>query len=275
MLIAGLLIMGGALLNMLLFGFKGWALLCMAAGAAAALIDTDVFKNRFNPAADRSIFHYKLLVAAVLLLTVLAAPLILGGSAGPENLDRAIKKSASLLAAGDLDRAEQLLIKLERQYPEVDKIQLNLSTLYLMKGNPAEAARKLDSRKESRYYNADECFNYAMTYYQQGYYADALLYLKKALRQEPDREDDCLYASECAYRLADYQAAQYFARRVVELKPDLPRGHVQLAKIQLMLMEYREAAAELEIALGLNPNDSLQKEILKLKEAAAYYKHKM
>ena len=120
MLIAGLLIMGGALLNMLLFGFKTWALLCMAAGAAAALTDTAVFKNRFKPAADRSIALYKLAIAAVLVITVLAAPLVFGSSSSPENLDRAMKKSASLLAAGELNRAEQLLMKIDRQYPEID-----------------------------------------------------------------------------------------------------------------------------------------------------------
>ncbi|PKM76422.1 MAG: hypothetical protein CVU90_12150 [Firmicutes bacterium HGW-Firmicutes-15] len=275
MVIAGLLVATGALLNMLLFGFKVWGMLCLAAGAGAALMGSSVIRNKLYPASDGSMIRYNLIIAVVLAVIVLAAPVMFGNSSGPENLDRAIKKSASLVAVGDLDRAGKLLMDIDTKYPGVPEVQLNLSTVHLMQGRPEEAARVLESSKESRYYNANECFNYAMTYYQRGNYDDAMVYLKKALKQEPNIEDGCLYASECARRQGDYKAAQYYARRIVEMKPTLPLGHVQLARVELMVMEYHEAAAELEKALELKPDDSLKQEILRLKEEVGYYQSKL
>lgn len=201
----------------------------------------------------------------------MAAPAV-GGSSGPQNLDRAVKKSVSLLAAGDLDRAEHLLKELVAQYPDIPKIRLNLSAVYLREGQPEKAASVLGENKEYRLFNASELFNYALTYYQQGEYREALVHLQKALQQDPGLVEGWLYAGECALRLGDYKAARYYAGQLVQMKPQLPLVHVQLARAHLLVMDYREALAELEKALALEPEAALRQEILKLQEEAGYYR---
>ncbi|WP_418791860.1 tetratricopeptide repeat protein [Phosphitispora sp. TUW77] len=275
MITAGLLVISGALLYMILFGFKVWALFCLLIGAIIAIMSISIIKKKLFPAGGRALVIYNTVLGAVLLVTILVVPALLDNSYGPEKLDRAVKKSASLLASGDLEGAELLLKDLAEKYPEVSEIQLNLSTAYLMQGKPEEAAGTLDASKQLRYFNADECFNYALSYYQREDYADAMVYLKNALDLEPDMEEACLYAAECSRRLDDYKAAGYFSRRFIEIRPDLPQGYVQSAKVDLMLMEYGRAAAVLEKALELNPGDLLKQEILSLKEEIGYYQSKL
>lgn len=202
---------------------------------------------------------------------VLAAPAA-GADSGPQNLDRAVKKSVSLLAAGDLDRAEQLLKELLVQYPNVPQLRLNLSSVYLRGGQPEKAAGVLGEVKEYRLFNASELFNYALAYYQQGEYKEALINLQKALQQEPGLVEGWLYAGECALRLEDYKAARYYSGQLAEMEPQLPLAHVQLARAHLLAMGYRETLAELEKALELEPEAALRQEILKLQEEAGYYR---
>ncbi len=275
MVAIGLLVVSGALLNMLLIGVKAWIVCCLTGGAFAILLGSSPIKNRLFPAGGRPLAIYNVILAAVVLIAVLAVPAMLDNSPGPEQLNRAIKKSASLIAAGEPDRAEILLKALADEYGGLDEIALNLSTIYLMKGKPDEAAVILDAGKQIRNFNADECFNYALTYYQREYYADALLYLINALQQNPEMEDACLYACECARRLDNYQAARFFCRRFIELRPDLPRGFVQLAKIELMVMDYGEASGVLKKAMELKPDDLLEQEIIRLQEDVDYYQSKL
>lgn len=194
---------------------------------------------------------------------------------GPQLIDKNIKKSASLIRGGDLDRGEQLLKELLAQYPELSEIRLNLSSLYLRKGQPDNAVSVLEEVKEQRFFNAGELFNYSLACYQRGDFKEALVYLQKTLLMEPGLAEGWLYAGECALKLGEYKAALYYFGQLAELKPRWPPVRVQLARTHLMVMDYREALSELEQALGLKPEESLSKEILKLKEEAEYYKSRI
>ncbi|MCR4442445.1 MAG: tetratricopeptide repeat protein [Peptococcaceae bacterium] len=271
MLVTGLLVTGGALLEMAISGFKAWVAGVLAAGAAMALLSSHPVRSRLcRTAAGLCNSTRMMAISAMLVGIVLAAPAVFGPGE-TERLDREVKKSASLLAAGDLDGAERLLDTLADKYPEVPQIWLNLSTVYLKKGKPEKAAALLEARKQYRLFNADELFNYAMSYYQRKQYQEALINLKKALQQDPDMVDAFLYAAECARRLGDYKAARHFARQFVEMKPQIPLGHLQLARVQLMVMNYRGALVALETALALKPDEQLKQEIIGLKEEANYY----
>jgi tetratricopeptide (TPR) repeat protein len=84
-----------------------------------------------------------------------------------------------------------------------------------------------------------------------------------------------LYAGECALKLGEYKAALYYLGQLAQIKPKLPLAHVQLARTHLMVMDYREALAELEKAMELEPEAQLRQEILKLKEEAGYYRSRI
>jgi tetratricopeptide (TPR) repeat protein len=79
-----------------------------------------------------------------------------------------------------LERAEHLLTELLVQYPDVPEIRLNLSSVYLRKGQPEKAISVLEEVKKHRLFNASELFNYALACYQKGEFKDALVNLQKA-----------------------------------------------------------------------------------------------
>ncbi|CCO06931.1 tetratricopeptide repeat protein [Desulforamulus hydrothermalis] len=270
MVIASITVAIGVLLHSLLSGWETWAGVCLAVGATAAVLGCPYIRQKFGPQKGRKSLVYDLGLIVLPVVTVLLAP-VLGAAFDPQYLDRAIKKSVSLLAANDLNRAEQLLQELLTRHPDVAQLRLNLSSVYLRQGQPEKAAGVLGEVKEYRLFNAYELFNYALAYYQQGEYKEALTNLQKALQQDPGLVEGWLYAAECALKLKDYKAARYYCGQLAEIEPQLPLVHVQLARAHLLVMDYRKTLAELEKALELKPEAAWRQEILKLRQEAGYY----
>ena len=274
MVAAGIAVMVGVFLHSIFSGWETWSMVCLAAGALAAILGCPPVRQRLGPPNGKKSKVYSLAVVGVLFALVLTMPAA-GGSMGPQLIDKNIKKSASLLKGGDLDRGEQLLKELLAQYPDLSEIRINLSSLFLRKGQPDNAVSVLEEVKEHRLFNAGELFNYSLACYQRGDFKEALVNLQKALLMEPGLAEGWLYAGECALKLGEYKAALYHLGQLAQLQPRWPPAHVQLARTHLMVMDYREALAELEQALELKPEESLRKEILKLKEEAEYYKSRI
>jgi len=274
MVVAGIAVVMGAFLHSLLSGWETWTVVCLAGGAIVAVLSCPPVRQKIGPQSGKKSVVYNLALGVLLFALALTTP-ALGSSFGPQKLDKAVKKSVSLLSAGDLERAEHLLTELLVQYPDVPEIRLNLSSVYLRKGQPEKAISVLEEVKEHRLFNASELFNYALACYQKGEFKDALVNLQKALLMEPGLAEGWLYAGECALKLGEYKAALYYLGQLAQIKPKLPLAHVQLARTHLMVMDYREALAELEKAMELEPEAQLRQEILKLKEEAGYYRSRI
>ena len=274
MVAASIVVMMGAFLHSLLSGWETWTVVCLAAGAIVAVLGCSPVRKKIGPQSGKKSAVYNLALGVLLFALVLTTP-ALGAQSGPQKLDKAVKKSVSLLSAGDLERAEQLLKDLLVQYPDVPEIRLNLSSVYLRKGQPEKAINVLEEVKEHRLFNAQERFNYALACYQKGEFKDALVNLHKALLMDPGLAEGWLYAGECALKLGEYKSALYHFGQLAQMKPNLPSVHVQLARTHLMVMDYRKALAELEKALELEPEAQLRQEILKLKEEAGYYRSRI
>lgn len=274
MVAAGIAVMVGVFLHSFFSGWEAWSIVCLVAGAAVAVLGIPPVRCRLGPQEGKKSALYNWAVVGILFALALTMPAA-GASTGPQAIDKKVKESASLIRGGDFDRGEQLLRELLAQYPDLSEIRLNLSSLYLRKGEPEKACSVLEEVKERRLFNAGELFNYSLACYQKGDFKEALIHLQKALLMDPGLAEGWLYAGECALKLGEYKAALYYFGQLAQLKPRQPAVHVQLARTHLMVMDYREALAELEKALELKPEDSLRKEILKLKEEAEYYKSRI
>lgn len=163
---------------------------------------------------------------------------------------------------GDYPKAAANLKKaLEENQGDSEALQL-MGLSYYLAGRPAEAIEPLE--KVQTWYpsaNVDAAYILGMCYIQTKDYPSARKSFAKMFSVSADSAASYLFTARMLLRQDFSPVAEEYAKKAVELDPQLPLAHVLLGEIYLYKSRLPEAIEQFQKELALNPGD-----------AAIYYK---
>ena len=104
--------------------------------------------------------------------------------------------------------------------------------------------------------------------YAEGRYGQALSDFRKAMAVEPSFPEMNLNAGACHFRLGQEDSAYYYFNREKQLHPGRHKAYTNIASLLLLNGRYREAVAEVSLALERRPYD-IQSHMIRLRACAA------
>ncbi|MDH4155751.1 MAG: glycosyltransferase family 39 protein [candidate division Zixibacteria bacterium] len=104
--------------------------------------------------------------------------------------------------------------------------------------------------------------------YTEGRYGQALSDFRSALAAEPSFPEINLNVGACHFRLGHQDSAYYYFNREKQLHPGRHKAYTNIASLLLLNGRYREAVAEVSLALQRRPYD-IQSHMIRLRAAAA------
>ena len=165
------------------------------------------------------------------------------------------KKSDFLKATASFKKA------LEEDPDDHEAVQL-MGLSYYLAGRPAEAIAPLE--KVQTWYpsaNVDAAYILGICYVQTKDYPSARKAFAKMFAVPPDSAASYLFTARMLLRQDFGPVAEEYAKKAVELDPQLPLGHALLGELYLYKSRLPEAIEQFQKELDLNPG-----------EAAVYYK---
>lgn len=261
-----LILLAGALINALLEGFtlinSIYIALTIVFGALAVGL-------RFLPKAthkdndkdiDRGRGKIQRLANPLILLAFLVALGISSKALAPDSpfkLAEEINKSARLLERADYEKAEKLLVALERQNPANERIHLNLAAVYQKARKVEQVRAQLDQAFPRLQHESTIWFNYGMLYYQLGDLKNAQIHFERALQLNPSMTSAAVYAGTMSFRLRELRKSVYYLSHAHFLNPESPEILLHLGRAHFELMNYTASETAYQAALALKPAKGL------------------
>lgn len=271
MLAAGILLIIGALLNILLTGFSAVSGGVVLAGLFLILIKTPLGKKLLPERAGINGILTRLIIVAV-AVAIVVVPLVLITDDGSDRaLNRVLNKSAALAEQGKYDQAYALLESYD-DGDDIPEIMQNKAAVLIRKGEGEQASELLFQAAIYKNMDAAMLFNTGLCYFQNGSYKDAVDYFEKAVLLDPDMWLCCSYAGEAYYRIKNYRSAEYFYNEALKIAPDNPNIYYRLAKVKLDKMEYTAAGELLAQAKRYDLSAELAAKVAELEQSVCYYR---
>jgi len=273
MLIFGILLIAGALIDSLLTGLSLVDLLVLLSGLFMVLMKTP-FGNKLFPAKTgvNLVLSKMIVVAASVAIVVVPLSFVKGKGSG-RVLDAALMRSAELAESEEYDKALKVLDGFKNG-EEIPELWMNKAAIYIRKGESREAESLIG--KAAAYRNMDGVllFNTGLCYFKEEHYSDAANFFAAAVLADPDMWQGYYYAGEAFYRKKNYRSAEYFFRETVECAPGNAEVYCKLAQIKMDIMEFDNAKKILDEARRFEINEELEKKIIELEEQISYYTQK-
>lgn len=265
-----LILLVGALLNAFLEGFSALNIVYIAVPLVLGALAWWLRRAGISLSLGKVKLHASVFAVIVYVLVIALATSALAPESAFQLAER-INRSAKLIAAGDYDGAEKLLLTLERQEPTNPHIHLNLAAVYLKARRTDLVRQHLDLASPNAQQDPTLWYNYGMLYYQLEDLKNAQRHFDKALLLNPSMTKAAVYAGTMSFRLRELRKAIYYLSHAHLLSPESPEILLHLGRAHLELMNFTAAETALKAALELSPPKGLTealKEQLAAVEAA-------
>ena len=168
-----------------------------------------------------------------------------------------LNQAMSLYQAGDLDQAEQLLLKLYEQYPNNSVSGMMLGMINYQQGDMTKAGELLEQNIDPEIASSSVISSAAMAQLRLGQSDKAIALLQTALKTQPDDASiNAIYGlALLTTNLKDQQGA-IALQKALALDPDKSQLHSVLARHFIASEKVQQAYAQLTTALGKNPADN-------------------
>ncbi len=246
MIIVGLLLIAGALIDCLLTGFSTVDLTAALTGICLMLMKTPLGKKILTNYFGINMVLSRLVIIAVALAVIVVPLSFVQGKGSRQSLNKVLKNCAELVERGEYDQAYQLLDDFEGE--NIPEIMQNKATVLIRKGESQEAEALLSQASALKNMDAGMLFNLGLIYFQSKRYEEAAESFEKAVLLEPEMWLGCYYAGEAYYRNKNYRSAEYFYAEALQIVPDNPRIYYSLAQSKMKKMEFAEALTFIEKA---------------------------
>lgn len=258
MVVAGLLIMTGVLLDGLLTGFSTADYTAALAGLFLVLMKTPWGKKILPERSGTHLVLSRLVIIAAALAVIVVPLSFVQGKGSGQSLNKVLKNCAELVEQGELDQAYQLLDAFEGE--NIPEILQNKAAVLIRKGEGREAENLLVQASALKNMDAGMFYNLGLIYFQSQRYEEAGESFEKAVLLDPDMWQGCYYAGEAYYRIKNYRAAEYFYTEALQIVPDNPRIYDSLAQSKMEKMEFAQALTFMEKAKNC-PSYSQQQDL--------------
>lgn len=257
--LASSVLFAGAVLNALIDGFNTINIIFIVLGGLLLMFCL-VYRK---PAAVERVKPWRTVTAGAFAVYVLCF-LLAAALFPPANVysfSGEINKAALLIASGDYEKAEKLLLKLYEKDASDSAVNQNLGVVYLKKHNTDLAKKHLELAAYGLYFDENLWFNFGLVYYQNKDYQKARDSFEKAVQLNPGFLKANIYAGTMNYKLGDMRRSIYHLQNAEFLKPDSPEILLHLGRSYTGLMEYDTAIDYFNKALALKPGQELEKAI--------------
>jgi tetratricopeptide (TPR) repeat protein len=126
------------------------------------------------------------------------------------------------LDAGDLARAQELLAKARAYAPDSAEVDFALGNLRLAQGNRLEAISLYNAVLRADPAHKAALTNIGVMALEDGKFAEAAGYFRKALEQEPRAAKTCYLLAKAEFALGNFEQAKVAITRALEMEPERP-----------------------------------------------------
>lgn len=270
MLITGILIIFGALIDILTTGLSLVDLLVAISGIFIVLMKTSLGIRMFpsNTGANRVLS--KLIIIAISIAIVIVPLSLVKGKGSGKTLDSVLEKSAALAERGEYDKAYKILSEFDGGNV-IPEILQNKAAIHIRKGECQEAESLINEAAAYKNMDAGMLFNIGLCYFQNDHFSEAASYFEKAVLLEPDMWFSYYYAGEAFYRKKNFRSAEYYYNEALKIVPDNPNICYSLAQTKMDKMEFQEAQELLDNAKKNKIQEELMSKIEKLEDSIKHY----
>lgn len=164
----------------------------------------------------------------------------------PGSLDARLALVRSLLATGDLARADAEIAALRTTHPDTAAVVLQAGTLAAARKDFVRARQAFARALEIEPENIEALAGLVGVDVASGSAAQAKARLEARLQATPNRSDLLLLAARTSLSAADLQSAERFLRRAIDLDSSLLPAYSMLGELYLRQNRLDQAAAEFE-----------------------------
>lgn len=138
----------------------------------------------------------------------------------------------------------------------------NLGTLALLEGNLDEAEKQLDQSLTLNPLSGATLTNLGLVNLQRNRIAEARKLLETAVERDPDLPEALDNLGSLYLNLEVEESAVVYLKRATEIQPYAAGVHAKLALAYFRLERYAEAQQSAQLALSIDPNEALARQIL-------------
>jgi len=191
-------------------------------------------------------------------VVIISAKKILGDAL--KEINERFAKAAELAAAGQLDEAEAIYLKLEEEHPEVAEVHYNMGLLLARKEELDRAAASLEKALELRPDHAPAALALSGIYGDTGRGEEAAAMMEKVVTEYPDDVDIRVAAAYFYLNANRREEARPHLEAALKLDPDNSDAHYLMATIAAGEGDIDEAVRLLERYLELAAPDDKHRE---------------
>jgi tetratricopeptide (TPR) repeat protein len=175
----------------------------------------------------------------------------------PNSIIVKLKKAQIYLSQLKLPKAIHLLKELEEIENTNPDVLMMLGTCHNMKGEYHRATEYFKKAEQNSFEDRDELlYNIGISFIQTGAYDKALIYLIKALNENPEHEPVLYDLAFCYEKVGnDTKAIEYY-NQYLDIDPFSESAWYNLGIIYNRLEEYTQAIDSYDFALAIDPNYS-------------------
>ncbi len=173
----------------------------------------------------------------------------------PNSIIVKVKKAQIFLSQLKLQKAVHLLKQLEELEPSNPDVMMMLGTCHNLQGDHHQATEYFKKAEKSAVEDRDELlYNIGISFIQTGAYEEALLYLKKALDENPEHDPVLYDLAFCFEKVGDDAKAIEYYNKYLDIDPFSESAWYNLGIIYNRLEEYPQAIEAYDFALAIDAN---------------------
>ncbi|MFT5561796.1 MAG: Tfp pilus assembly protein PilF [Litorivivens sp.] len=180
---------------------------------------------------------------------------------GAQQTTNLLQSALESIESGDLDSARSTLAEAREIAPTSPRAATLLATVDFLEGNNEAAALQLEQFIDAETSTHTELQIYAVTQLRLGNAEKVIERLGKDIDNIDNAKLMALYAV-ALNELNEFETAEGYFKRAIEIDPTDGRLHLAIAQIQLGKEAYTEALVELQLALEKSPSDPAVQRIL-------------
>lgn len=173
-----------------------------------------------------------------------------------ENSQKDLNEALNQIRLGNLNQAEELLSKLEKNYPGSDRINALLGVVQLQQGNVSEAGLRLEDAVDPELASPQLIKAAAQAQLQLAKPQQAVDLLQEALKKNPDNAQLLtLYGLSSSYVPGLERESELALQKAVALQPENPRLYLALSQLYTRQGKTELALSQLKLAAKQGSED--------------------
>lgn len=173
-----------------------------------------------------------------------------------EGSQQDLNEAINQIRLGNLDKAEELLIKLEKNHPSSDKINALLGVVQLQQGDISAAGLRLETSVDPELASPELIKAAVQAQLQLAKPLQAVNLLQEALKKNPDNAQLLtLYGLSSSYVPGLEKESELALQKAVALQPNSPRLYLALSQLYTRQDKPELALSQLKLAANQAPED--------------------